>query len=76
LRNGELLRRAEGNFDVLFTADRRMEYQQKLTSFRLGIVVILTPRLQLALLEESVDELRAAIERVAPGEVIHISVGR
>jgi hypothetical protein len=32
-RNGDLLRLAEGNFDVFLTADRRMQYQQKLPAF-------------------------------------------
>lgn len=73
-RNGELLRRAENNFDVLLTADRRMQYQQKLTSFRIGIVVIVTPRLQLELLESAAEELRAALGSVAPGEIIHVTV--
>ena len=68
LRNGDLLRRAEGSFDVLLTADRRMQYQQELTSFRMGVVVIITPRLQLELLERAADELRAAIDSVSPGE--------
>jgi predicted nuclease of predicted toxin-antitoxin system len=31
-KNGELLRLAENRFDVLLTADRRMQYQQTLTS--------------------------------------------
>jgi hypothetical protein len=73
-RNGELLRRAERNFDVLLTADRRMQYQQTLTSFRIGVVVIITPRLQLPVLERAVEPLRAAVSRVALGEVIHVTV--
>jgi hypothetical protein len=73
-KNGDLLRRAEGTFDVLLTADRRMEYQQKLTSFGIGIVVIITPRLQLQLIERAAEKLRAAIERVAPGEIIHVTI--
>jgi hypothetical protein len=73
-KNGELLRRAEGRFDVLLTADRRMRYQQNLTSFVIGVVVIVTPRLQLQLMERSVAELRAAIDRVAPGEIIQVTI--
>lgn len=73
-RNGELLRRAEDTFDVLLTADRRMQYQQKLTSFRIGIVVIVTPRLQLELLESAAEELRAALGSVKPGEIVHVTV--
>jgi len=41
-KNGELLRRAEGHFDVLLTADRRMQYQQNVTAFGIGVVVIIT----------------------------------
>jgi hypothetical protein len=73
-KNGDLLRRAEGSFDVLLTADRRMQYQQKLASFRMGVVVIITPRLDLQLLETAIGEIRAAIDRVAPGEVIHVVI--
>jgi hypothetical protein len=53
-----------------------MQYQQKLTSFRMGVVVIVTPRLQLELLERAADELRAGIDSVAPGEVIHVNVSQ
>jgi hypothetical protein len=72
-KNGDLLRRAEGTFDVLLTADRRMQYQQKLTSFRIGIVVIVTQRLQLELLESAAGELRAALSSVKPGEIVHVT---
>jgi len=74
VRNGELLRRAEDTFDVLLTADRRMQYQQKLTSFRIGIVVIVTPRLQLELLESAAEELRTVLGSVKPGEIVHVTV--
>ncbi len=30
ISNGELLRRAEGEFDLLLTADKRLQYQQNL----------------------------------------------
>jgi hypothetical protein len=73
-KNGELLRRAELSFDVLLTADRRMQYQQKLTSFQIGVVVIVTPRLDLQLLERAASEIRAAVERVEPAEVIRLNV--
>jgi hypothetical protein len=73
-RNGDLLRRAEGHFDVLLTADRRMQYQQTLQSFRIGVVVITTPRLQLELLERAAEQLRTAIDAVGPGEVLHVAV--
>jgi predicted nuclease of predicted toxin-antitoxin system len=73
-RNGELLRRAEGNFDVLVTADRRMEYQQNLTGYAIAVVVLVTPRLRWQLLETASERLRAALSTVAPGEVVRIDV--
>lgn len=73
-RNGELLRRAQGNFDVLLTADRRMQYQQKLDAYGIGVVVIITPRLQLPVLERAVESLRQALTAVQPGEVLHVRV--
>ncbi len=73
-KNGDLLRRAEGSFEVLLTADRRMQYQQTLSSFAIGVVVVVTPRLQVALFESVLESLRAAINRVAAGEIIHIRI--
>ena len=74
LENGALLSRAEGSFDVLLTADRRMQYQQRLTSFGIGVVVIVTPRLQLAVLERALDQIRDALNSVGAGEIVRITV--
>ncbi len=63
-KNVELLRRAEGNFDVFLTADRRMQYQQKLPAFAIGVVVIVTPRLRLETLRRAVESIRDAVQRV------------
>jgi predicted nuclease of predicted toxin-antitoxin system len=49
LTNGELLARAERDFDVLITTDRNLVHQQPLSGRRLGILVLPTtnwPRLQ------------------------------
>ena len=63
-----------GQIDVLLTADRRMQYQQKLTSFGIGVVVLVTPRLQLETLERAIDAVRMAITNVSPGEIVHVMV--
>jgi hypothetical protein len=72
--NGELLRRAETTFDVLVTADRRMQFQQNLASFSIGIVVIDTPRLGLRTIRPALEAIRAAIARVIRGELIRVEV--
>jgi len=38
--NGELLRKAESEFDVFLTADQNLEYQQNLTGYGLAVVVL------------------------------------
>ena len=73
-QNGELLRRAVGNFDVFLTADRRMQYQQKLPAFAIGVVVIVTPRLRLETLRRAIQSISDAVQRVGAGEVIHVLV--
>jgi hypothetical protein len=73
-RNGELLRRAEGKFDVFLTADRRMQYQQKLPSFDIAVIVIVTPRLRLDTLRRALGSIRDAIAGVHAGEVLHVLV--
>ena len=44
VKNGELLKRAEGVFDVFLTADQQLKYQQNLTGRRLAIPVLSTNR--------------------------------
>lgn len=73
-QNGQLLRQAESAFDVLLTADRKMQYQQNLASFSIGVVVIITPRLRLRELRSVLDPMRAAIVSVKAGEIIRITV--
>jgi predicted nuclease of predicted toxin-antitoxin system len=40
LKNGELLRKAESDYDVFLTADQNLQYQQNLTGFEVAIVVL------------------------------------
>ena len=40
LKNGALLQRAAGEYDVLITSDRNLEYQQNLTRLQIAVVVL------------------------------------
>ena len=51
-----------------------MQYQQKLPAFDIGVVVIVTPRLQLQLLAREADRLLEAIRDVKAGEVLHVTI--
>jgi hypothetical protein len=69
-KNGELLTRAAVTFDVLVTIDQRMRYQQNMTRFDIGMVVIEVPDTRFVHLRALVPELRDAISKVGPGEVV------
>jgi hypothetical protein len=47
-----------------------MRYQQNMTRMTMGVVVIEVPDTRLVHLRPLVPELRDAIERIGPGEVI------
>lgn len=68
--NGNLLRRASGVFDVLLTVDQRMRYQQNLTQFAIGVVVIETFDTTLGNLRRLLPEIEAAIASVTAGTVV------
>ena len=40
LKNGELLRRAQAEFDVFITTDQNLEHQQDIRSFSIAVVVL------------------------------------
>jgi hypothetical protein len=72
LENGNLLRHAAPIFDVLLTADKRMRYQQNVSQFAIGIVVVETFDTRLRNLRWFIPQLREAIQNVAPGTVVII----
>ena len=43
VKNGELLRRAASQFDLLITIDRNLEYQQNFADLSLRLIVIHAP---------------------------------
>lgn len=69
-KNGELLRRASGRFDVLLTVDQRLRYQQNVKAFDIGVVVIETIDTTLPGLQPLLPQIRSAIESVQPGTVV------
>ena len=68
--NGELLRQAEEQFDVLITTDKNLRYQQNLTGKQLAIVQLPTNQVPVvALLATAVQQV---LGRIKPGEIVEI----
>jgi len=65
VKNGELLKRAEGLFDVFLTADQQLKYQQNLKGRKLAILTLSTNRWPN--IKVKTAEIIAAIESLPPG---------
>lgn len=74
IKNGELLDRAEKEFDVLLTMDQSLEYQQNLEGRRLAIVTIAAPTNEYETLLPLVPAIVDAIRATASGEVVSVAV--
>lgn len=72
VKNGELLKRAEGVFDVLLTADRQLKYQQNLKGRRLAILVLSTNRWPKV--KAKVQEIISAIQSLSPGDYLELDL--
>lgn len=68
-QNGNLLRRAAENFDVIVTIDQRMRYQQNVQLMNIAVVVIEIPDTRLVKLRLLLPEIREAIANVGPGQI-------
>jgi hypothetical protein len=69
-KNGELLRRAEVEFDVFVTADQRLRYQQNLSGGKLAIIVL--PTNQVRAVISMLPAIEDALKVVQPGTLIEI----
>jgi len=72
VKNGELLRRASAEFDVLVTGDQNLEYQQNLLNLSIGIVVVVAPDNRVETYAELAPGILHAIESTRSGVVVHV----
>ncbi len=73
LKNGELLRRAQAEFDVFLTVDRNLPFQHDLSEFSIAVIVIRSSSNRVADLRRLIPELLAAIPEAREGEVTWVS---
>src|SRR5579872_2175680 len=74
-KNGRLLKAAEGNFDVLVTLDKSIEYQNNFTGRKLSVLVVRSPRIAIKYILPHVNDIVRAIKVILPGEVIYVGHG-
>lgn len=66
IKNGELLRLAETQFDLFITSDQSLRYQQNLTGRKIAILQLSTNKL--ARIAAAADLLNNAIAGIGPSE--------
>jgi hypothetical protein len=72
VKNGELLRLAATEFDLLITVDRNLEYQQNFEGLSLAVIVVDAPSKDINVLRPLMPAVLAAIAQTRPGVVIHV----
>ena len=69
IKNGDLLRRMSGDYDVLITMDRGIEFQQPIAQLPFGIVIAHAASNRLQHLKPLVPAILVAIASTIPGRV-------
>ncbi len=72
LKNGDLLRRAAGQFDVFVTADQNLQYQQNLSALPVSVVVLIAKSNRIEDLRPLAPELLACLKNLAERTLIRI----
>jgi predicted nuclease of predicted toxin-antitoxin system len=72
ISNGELLRRAEGDFDLFVTADQNIRYQQNLAGRKIAILVLSTNNL--AVIVAHAGLVTEAIGKVQPADFVELKL--
>ena len=70
LKNGALLNRARGQFDIFITVDRGIPHQQNLTNESLAIIVLRAFSNDAEVLMALLPKVREVLGRIGPGEVV------
>ena len=72
LKNGQLLRIASSEFDVMLTADKNLQYQQHLSDFSIGVVVLAARDARLPSLRSAIAQIRQALNDARPGAPLRV----
>lgn len=70
--NGELLRLAEGEFDVFITVDRNLAFQQNVMNFDIAVLVVHAATNRLVDLIPLVPNVLGSLSTVQSGQIMNI----
>ena len=73
LKNGQLLRTASADFDVMITVDQKMPDQQNISAYKLGVIILQCWSNDLESIRPLVPNLISALTKVEPGTAIRVA---
>jgi len=72
IRNSELLKKAENDFDLLITADQNILYQQNLAGSTISILELSTNDLRRIV--AAAPLIQRAVEEIRPGQFVRLDI--
>jgi hypothetical protein len=72
LSNGDLLREAEREFDLLITTDKNLEYQQNLVGRKIAILVL--PTTSWPKIQPHQNKIATVVENIKPGDYVALDL--
>ena len=73
IQNGELLRRAQEQFDAFVTVDRNLSFQQYLPQFSIAVIVLRSSTNRLKDLRALVPQLQRIVPTAPKGQVTWVN---
>jgi hypothetical protein len=74
IKNGELLSRAQSQFDAFVTVDRNLAFQQNIPQFSIAVIVLESATNRLKDLRPLLPKLQQLLLNVHKGEISRISL--
>jgi hypothetical protein len=74
IKNGELLRLAQEQFEVFVTVDRNLAFQQHLPQFNIAVVILQAQTNRLPDLRQLLPKLHSVLPLVSKGQVRWVSL--
>jgi predicted nuclease of predicted toxin-antitoxin system len=72
IKNGDLLHRAEGEFDLFITSDQNIRYQQNLSGRRIAILELSTN--DIGRIQAASTLIEQTLEKIQPNEFIQVII--
>jgi hypothetical protein len=70
IKNGELLKRAEKEFDVFITVDRNLSFQQNITNIKITVIVLKSKSNRLSDLKPFATKIISALPNINKNSLI------